>query len=87
MYALVYDENDPQQPLMEVISLHKTREAAERALTKRMKRLDKRVWECDTRIVWIAQRVRPMDLVAPKDVATWRPGEAIPFGEQFSDAD
>jgi hypothetical protein len=52
-----------------------------------MKRLDKRVWECDTRIVWIAQRVRPMDLVSPKDVATWRPGEAIPFGEQFSDAD
>ena len=87
MYALVYDENDPKKPLMEVLSVHKTREAAEKALAKRMKQLDKRVWECYARVVWIEQRVRPTDLVASKDVYTWRPGETVPYGDQFSDSD
>ncbi len=87
MYALIYDENDPRHPLKEVISVHKTRETAERALAKRMKRLGKRVWECDTRIVWIEQRVRPSDYVALKDVFVWRPGEKIPAGERYSDSD
>ena len=87
MYALIYDENDPKHPLMEVLSVHKTRDAAERALTKRMKRLGKRVWECNARIVWIEQQVRPNDLVALKDVFVWRPGEKIPYGERFSDSD
>jgi hypothetical protein len=87
MYALIYDENDPKHPLKEVLSVHKTREAAERALAKRMKRLERRVWECHARIVWIDQPVHVNDLVALKDVHVWRPGEEIPYGERFADSD
>ncbi|MBL0714575.1 MAG: hypothetical protein JJV98_12830 [Desulfosarcina sp.] len=87
MYALIYDENDARQPLKEVLSVHKSRETAERALEKRMKQLGKRVWECHARIVWSEQRVRPKDLVHLKDVSTWRPGEKIPVGERYTDSD
>jgi hypothetical protein len=87
MYALIYDENDPTQPLKEVLSVHRSRETAEKALAKRMRRLGKRVWECHARIVWLDQRVRPKDLVSPKDFTTWRPGEKIPVGERYMDSD
>ena len=87
MYALIYDEQDPSQPLREVLSVHKSRETAERALKQRMNRLGKRVWECNARVVWIDKRVRPKDLVAPKDFATWRPGEKTPVGERYTDSD
>ena len=87
MYALIYDEQDPSQPLKEVLSVHKSRETAERALKQRMKRLGRRVWECNARVVWIDKRVRPKDLVAPKDFATWRPGEKTPVGERYTDSD
>ena len=43
MYALIYDENDPKRPMKEVLSVHKSRETAEKALKQRMKRLGKRV--------------------------------------------
>ena len=87
MYALIYDENDPRQPLLEVLSVHKRRETAERALAKRMKQLGKRVWECHARIVWSEQRVRPRDLIRPADVSIWQPGEKIPVGERYADSD
>ena len=87
MYALIYDENDPKRPLKEVLSVHKSRLAAEKALNKRMRQLGKRVWECNARIVWIDKHVRAKDLVAPKDFSTWRPGEPVPVGERYMDSD
>ena len=87
MYALIFDENDPNRPMKEVLSVHKSRETAEKALKQRMKRLGKRVWECQARIVWTEQRVRPKDLVSPTDFSTWRPGEKIPVGERYTDSD
>lgn len=87
MYALIYDENDPARPMKEVLSVHRSRETAEKALAKRMRQLGKRVWECNTRIVWMDRRVRPKDLVSPKDFYTWRPGEKIPVGERYMDSD
>ena len=59
MYALIYDESDPAKREKKVISVHKTRETAEKALKKRQHKLDKRVWECNTRIVWAYDRVHP----------------------------
>ena len=87
MYALIYDERDPSRPLKEVLSVHKRRDTAEKALQRRMKQLGKRVWECHARIVWTDNRVRPKDLVAPKDFSTWRPGERLPVGERYTDSD
>mgnify|MGYP006291186429 FL=1 len=87
MYALIYDENDPARPMKEVLSVHRSRETAEKALAKRMRKLGKRVWECNTRIVWMDRPVHPKDLVRPKDFATWRPGEKIPVGERYMDSD
>jgi len=87
MYALIYDENDPNQPMKEVLSVHKSRETAEKALKQRMKRLCKRVWECHARIVWTEQRVRSKDLISAKNFSTWRPGEKIPVGERYTDSD
>jgi hypothetical protein len=87
MYALIYDENDPARPLKEVLSVHKSRSTAEKALDKRMRQLGKRVWECNARIVWIDKPVRVKDMVAPKDFSTWRPGEHLPVGERYMDSD
>jgi hypothetical protein len=87
MYALIYDENDPKRTLKQVLSVHKTRTTAQKALDKRMRRLGRRVWECCARIVWTEKKVRTEDWISPKDYATWRPGEEIPLGDQFSDSD
>jgi hypothetical protein len=87
MYALIFDERDPAKPLKQVISVHRSRRTAEQALAKRMRKLEKRVWECDTRIVWIEGAVKAGDLVGEKQFSTWRPGEAIPEGELYSDTD
>ena len=53
MYALIYDDRDSAKPLKKVVSIHRSRRTAENALDKRMKRLGKRVWECECRIVWV----------------------------------
>ena len=87
MYALIYDEFDPTKREKEVISVHKTRETAEKALEKRMRRLKKRVWECYTRIVWVYDRVRAGDHITPDSFDTWAPGEEIPEGDRYSDGD
>jgi hypothetical protein len=87
MFALIYDTHELDKPLKRVISVHKTRETAERALEKRRARLGKKVWECDTRIVWLKEKVRPGHGVTEKNFSTWRPGEEIPYGELYSDCD
>jgi hypothetical protein len=87
MYALIYDEFDPTKREKEVISVHKTRETAIKALEKRMRRLRKRVWECDTRIVWVYDRIRAGDHITPDSFETWAPGDEIPEGDRYADGD
>lgn len=87
MYALIYDEFDPAKHEKEVISVHKTRKTAEKALEKRMRKLRKRVWECDTRIVWLYDRVRTGDHHTPNSFDTWAPHEEIPERDKCADGD
>jgi hypothetical protein len=87
MYTLIYDEHDLSKPLKKVISVHKSRKTAEKALRKRMKKLGRRIWNCHTRIVWTESKVKPGEFMMPDQFSTWRPGEAIPEGELFSDTD
>ena len=87
MYALIYDEFDPVKREKEVISVHKTRETAEKALQKRQHTLGKRVWECYTRIVWVHDRVTKGDHITPNNFDTWAPGEKIPQGDRVPDGD
>ena len=87
MFVLIYDEHDLTKNQKPVISVHRSRETAEKALENRMKKLKKRVWECDTRIVWVDGKVRPGDYLTSTQFSTWRPGEKIPAGETHSDTD
>ncbi len=87
MYALIYDEFDPTKREKEVISVHKTRATAERALQKRQRKLGKRVWECHTRIVWVCDPVHKGDIITPDTFDTWAPGETIPGGDRIPDGD
>ena len=41
MYALIYDEFDPAKREKRVISVHKTRETAEKAMKKRQRSVDR----------------------------------------------
>jgi hypothetical protein len=87
MYALIYDEFDPANREKKVVSVHKTRKTAEKALTVRQKRLGRRVWECHTRVVWVKKRIRKGDTITPTSFDTWAPGEKIPASEQVPDGD
>ena len=87
MYALIYDESDPAKREKRVISVHKTRETAEKALKKRQRKLDRKVWECSTRIVWVYDRVHEGDTTTAKSFDTWAPGEKIPQGDRVPDVD
>jgi len=87
MYALIFDEYDLSKPRKKVLSVHRKRETAEKALAKRQKKLGKRVWECDTRIVWVKTKTTAGELIGASDFQTWRPGEEIPFGERYPDSD
>ena len=71
MYALIYDEFDPTEREKKVISVHKTRETAEKALQKRQRELGKKVWECHTRIVWVYDKVRADDRITSNGFDTW----------------
>jgi hypothetical protein len=42
MFALIYDTHELDKPFKRVLSVHRTRETAERALEKRMARLGKK---------------------------------------------
>jgi hypothetical protein len=87
MYALIYDEYDLAVREKKVISVHKSRENAEKALKGRQKQLGRRVWECHTRIVWVRNRVREGDTITPRSFDTWAPGEKIPHGDTVPDGD
>jgi len=87
MYALIYDRFEPAELEKEVISLHKTRKTAEKALKKRQDKLGRRVWECNTRIVWVYDRVQAGDKLTAKSFDTWAPGEKIPMGDRVPDGD
>jgi hypothetical protein len=87
MYALIYDEFDLSKREKKVISTHKTRKTAEKFLDKRQRKLGKRVWECNTRIVWVYDRVRVGDTIKPSEFDTWAPGEEIPAGDRIPDGD
>lgn len=87
MYALIYDELDPSKRKKKVISVHKTRGTAEKALEKRIRKLGKRVWECHTRIVWVHRRPRAGDYLTPEAFDTWAPGEEIPRSDRVPDGD
>ena len=87
MYALIYDDFDPAQREKRVISIHKTRETAEKALTKRRHKLHRKIWECHTRIVWVHDPVHKGDTITPTHFDTWAPGEKIPAGDQVPDGD
>ncbi|RJQ73291.1 MAG: hypothetical protein C4519_17865 [Desulfobacteraceae bacterium] len=87
MFALIYDTYDLEQPEKRVISVHKIRATAEKALEKRKRKLGKTTPECYTRIVWVDRKIKRGDMVAGKDFDTWKPGETIPWGETHSDTD
>ena len=87
MYALIYDESDPAQREKKVISRHKTRETAEKALKKRQRKLDRRVWDCHTRIVWVDGRIHKGERITPNFFDTWAPGEKTPQGDRVPDGD
>jgi hypothetical protein len=87
MYALIFDEHDLLKPKKKVVSVHRSRETAEKALEKRMRMLGRSVEECNTRIVWVNCKVKGGDYLNVKDFETWGPGEKIPMGDLFSDTD
>jgi hypothetical protein len=87
MFALIYDTHELNKRFKMLLSLHKSRKTAERALEKRMVRLGKKVMDCDTRIVWLKENVKPGFWVTEKAFSTWRSGEKIPYGETHSDGD
>jgi hypothetical protein len=87
MFALIYDEFDPAKREKKVISVHKTRKTAEKALKNRQRKLGKRVWECHTRIVWVYDRAHKGDAITPDTFNTWAPDEEIPDGDRVPDGD
>ena len=87
MFALIYDEHDPGMPLKQVVSIHKSRESAEKALENRRKTLGRTIEDCYTRIVWIKGEVSTGDFISPESFSMWRQGERIPEGELYSDSD
>lgn len=70
-----------------MISIHDNREDADNALEIRKNELGRKVYECNTRIVWIEKEIKPGDTVGPGEYETWRPGEDIPEGEIHADSD
>lgn len=87
MFALIYDEFDLSKREKKVISVHKSRATAEAALKKRQRKLGKKVWECNTRIVWVYHPVHAGDTITPSAFDTWAPGEEIPPGDRVPDGD
>ncbi len=87
MYALIFDTHELDKPKKRIISTHKDREAAEAALETRKKELGKKIWECDTRVVWIERSVEKGDAVLARECSNWKPGEEVPYGETHSDTD
>jgi len=87
MYALIYDDYKVEQSKKKVISVHETREESENALSIRQDKLGRRVFECNTRIVWTDKIVGADEVLETSEFVTWRPGEDVPVGELNSDSD
>lgn len=87
MYALIYDEHDLTNPNKYVLSVHKNRETAEKALEKRKIEMGRSIQECNSCIVWIEKTIKAGDNVKPGEYDTWRSGEDVPHGEMYSDTD
>ncbi|MBU8850311.1 MAG: hypothetical protein KOO65_07800 [Desulfobacterales bacterium] len=87
MYALIYDEHNLDESKKKVISVHGTREESDKALFQRQNDLGKRVYECNTRIVWTDKAVDADDVLDISEFVTWHAGEDIPEGELNSDSD
>lgn len=87
MYALIEDEHDLTKREKLVLSVHKSREAAEKALEEHRKQLHKRVWECIHRIVWVEGTVHSGNQITPDKFETWAPHEEIPEGDRVPDGD
>jgi hypothetical protein len=87
MYALIFDEHNLDEPMKKVISVHDSRKEAEQALESRKKKLGRKVWECNTRVVWIERKINAGNSVQSGQYSTWRSGEKIPEGELYSDTD
>ena len=87
MYALIYDDHSLDEAYKKVISVDGTRQESEKVLEQRQKELGKRVWECNTRIVWTDKAVSAGDSLKTTEFVTWRVGEDIPEGELNSNTD
>ena len=87
MYALIYDEHRLERPRKKVISVHETREEADKSLEQRKEERGRKVWECNRRIVWAEKESSSGGFVGPGEYETWRPGEEIPEGETHADSD
>jgi len=87
MFALIYDPHDMSKPFKQVLSVHKTREAAQQALEKRMARSGKHLWERDARIVWLTENAKPGYGVTENAFSTRQPGESIPYGQTQAERD
>lgn len=87
MYALIYDEHNLLQPRKKIISVHRSRQTAEKALQKRMRNIGRTIEECNTRIVWVEGKAKKGSYLTAADFKTWRPGEVVPEGELYSDTD
>ena len=87
MYALIFDDHDLLKYQKEVISVHRSRETAEKALKKRRRILGRSIEECNTRIVWVKVKAVAGDYLTAAEFETWQPGETIPEGDLYSDTD
>ena len=87
MYALIFDEHNLDKPSKRVVSVHRTRDSAETALSEHRKTHGKKVQECNMRVVWTQKKIKAGDSVTAPQFETWCPGEMIPEGETHSDED
>ncbi|MBC2704451.1 hypothetical protein [Desulfobacula sp.] len=87
MYALIYDDHNLDQIKKKVISVHGTRDGSDKALIQRQNKLGRKVYECNTRIVWTDKAVAVDDVLETGEFVTWHPDEDIPEGELNSDSD
>lgn len=87
MYALICDEFEPSKRKKRVISVHKTRTAAEKAQLKLPHKLLKQGRECYTRIVWAYNPIHKGETITPDAFDTWAPGESIPQSDRVAECD
>lgn len=87
MYAIIYDKHDITRPKKKVISVHRRRATAERALERRRRRLGEGRWGYNAHIVWVDGRVSAGESISADRYCTWGPGEPVPEGELYPDSD